>query len=150
MADLLAHQTAHHPPYARWAHIVLRVVTGLLFMQHGAQKLLGLFGGFMGTAGATAPVGSMMWVAGVIELVGGLLIAIGLFTRIAAFVMAGEMAYAYFTVHLPKSVWPIQNGGEAAVLFCFLFLYFLATGAGAGSLDYVRTRNRPRPVMTAA
>ena len=139
--------THTHPPYARWAHVLLRVITGLLFMQHGLQKIVGMFGGMGGSGGMTAPMWSLPWFAGVLELVGGLLIVIGLLTRPTAFVLCGEMAVAYFMVHFPQGFWPIENKGEMAVLYCFVFLYFSTTGAGAVSLDYILSRNRPRPVM---
>ena len=87
---------------------------------------------------------SLMGLAGIIELVGGLLIAIGLFTSIAAFIAAGQMAVAYFMAHAPKGAWPIQNQGELAVVLCFLFLYFAAQGSGIWSADAAR-RRRPYP-----
>jgi putative oxidoreductase len=114
---------------APYLYILLRIIAGLLFACHGAQKLLGVFGGFGGQAGATAPLGSLMEVAGVIELVGGLLIAFGVLTRYVAFIASGEMAAAYFRQHFPRGFWPIQNDGELAVLYCFLFLFIAATGA---------------------
>ena len=108
----------------------LRIVTGLLFMQHGAQKLFGVLG-----AQTTFEPVSLMWVAGVLEFWGGLLIVLGLFTRPVAFVLAGQMAVAYFMAHLPQGFWPIQNGGELAALFCFVYLFLAANGGGAFSLD---------------
>ena len=106
------------------AYVLLRVFAGLLFAQHGAQKLFGVLGG-------TQQLGNpLMLAAGVIELVGGLLIAIGLFASIAAFVASGQMAYAYFSVHAPQGFWPILNKGELAALFCFVFLYIAARGSG--------------------
>lgn len=110
--------------FAPQLYALLRVVAGVLFAVHGAQKLLGLFGG------QQVPLMSTFGLAGVIELVGGLMIAAGFFTSIAAFVASGEMAYAYFTAHAPKAAVPIQNGGELAVLYCFLFLYISARGTG--------------------
>ena len=124
---------------------LLRVVAGLMFMQHGAQKLLGAFGG-MGGSGATAQFPSQMWIAGVLELVGGLLIALGLFTHVVAFLLAGQMAVAYFQAHAPNGFWPIQNQGELAALYCFVFLYFSARGGGRYSVDAAIARNRGRPV----
>ena len=106
-----------------------RVMFGLLFALHGAQKLLGALGG------KVAPLGSQLWMSGVIELVGGILIAIGLLAGVAAIVASGEMAYAYFTAHLPRNIWPILNGGELAVLYCFAFLYIASRGAGPYSID---------------
>ena len=111
------------PTYA-----LLRIVAGLLFAFHGAQKF-----GFLG--GQMAPMFTQVWFAGVIELVGGVLIAIGLLTSVAAFIASGEMAVAYFQAHAPKGTWPGQNGGELAVLYCFLFLYIAARGAGRYSVD---------------
>ena len=114
---------------------VLRIVAGLLFMMHGTMKLLAYPAPFpMHLSPFT-----MLWFAGVIELVGGALVLVGLFTSIAAFVMAGEMAFAYFIGHFPKAFWPVQNGGDAAVLYCFVFLYLAAAGAGPWSVD--RWRN---------
>ena len=109
--------------YEPFLYAVLRIVAGLLFACHGAQKLLGWFGGQQ----ATAP---LMIAAGAIELVGGLLIALGLFTGIAAFIASGEMAVAYFKSHAPSGPVPLQNHGELAVLYCFLFLYMAARGGG--------------------
>jgi putative oxidoreductase len=114
---------------------LLRVVAGLLFMQHGAQKLLGMFGGVDGQ-GATPPLMSQFGLAGVLELVGGALIVLGLFTRIVAFLLSGQMAVAYFMVHAPRGPIPVLNEGELAALYCFVFLYFSARGAGRYSLDH--------------
>jgi putative oxidoreductase len=125
--------------YAPQVYAVFRIVVGFLFMFHGAQKILGLFGGM---GGGTAPMMSMPWIAGVIELVGGILVMIGLLTRIAAFICSGEMAAAYFMVHQPQGLWPIQNQGELAALYCFAFLYIAARGAGIWSADGAMGRRR--------
>ena len=112
-----------------YVYSLLRFVAGFLFMFHGLQKLLGMFGGTqMGLA-------SLPGVAGLIELVGGALVAIGLFTAPVAFVCSGEMAVAYFMVHHPKGMWPVQNAGELAALYCFVFLYIAVRGGGSISLD---------------
>ena len=116
-------------------HAVLRIGTGMLFMQHGAQKLFGVLGGFGGTPGATAPLASMMGLAGVLEFFGGLLIVIGLFTRPVAFVLAGQMAAAYFMAHFAQNFFPLLNGGEPALLFMLVFLFLMANGAGPASAD---------------
>jgi len=116
---------------------LLRIVAGLAFMQHGAQKLFGWLGG-MGGDGSSAQLVSQMGLAGMIEFFGGLLIALGLFTRVTAFIASGEMAFAYFLAHLPQGFWPILNRGELAVLYCFIFLYFAANGPGRFSVDGAR------------
>jgi putative oxidoreductase len=126
-------------------YTLLRIVCGLLFACHGAQKLLGWFGGFGGQPGARAPLGSLMGFAGAVELIGGLLIAIGLLTVPAAFLASGEMAVAYFKAHAPEGPWPILNHGELAVVYAFLFLYIAARGAGPWSADaYARRTHLPR------
>src|SRR3954463_13978256 len=95
-------------------YALMRIVVGLLFACHGAQKLFGVLGG------PQFPIASQFGLAGVIELAGGLMIAVGFMTGFAAFVACGEMAYAYFTAHAPKGPWPIRNAGELAVLYCFV------------------------------
>ena len=115
--------------YSEPIFLVLRVVAGLIFAMHGAQKLFGAFGGQVMTA---VP---LMLAAGIIEFAGGLMIALGLFGDFAAFIASGEMAYAYYTAHFPKGNVPIQNGGELAVLYCFVFLYIAARGVGALGVD---------------
>lgn len=115
--------------HAERAYALLRIVAGLLFACHGAQKLFGALGG---TAMTSNP---MMLVGGIIEFGGGLLIAIGLFTSWAAFLASGEMAVAYFMVHAKGGFWPIINKGELAVAYCFLFLYIAARGSGPYSVD---------------
>ena len=122
----------------------LRVVSALMLAQHGVQKLLGEFGGYRGTPGATADLLSRSGVAGVLEIVGGLLLAIGLFTRPVAFVLSGLMAFAYFLVHAPKGFWPIMNGGELPALYCFVFLLIAAAGPGLASVDGLLGRRRRR------
>ena len=109
---------------------LLRIVTGVLFMQHGMQKLFGWFGGFAGTPGTTAPLFSLMGVAGLLEVVGGLALVVGAFTQVVAFVLSGMMAVAYFMAHAPRGFWPIQNDGELAALYAFVFLYLAAAGGG--------------------
>ncbi len=123
----------------RWGAItfaILRIVAGLLFAYHGAQKF-----GLLGDPPMTGK--PLMLVAAIIELVGGLLIAVGLFVRPVAFIASGEMAVAYFMAHAPSSPWPAVNKGEPAVLFCFLFLHFAAHGAGIWSVDGMRAGARP-------
>ena len=119
--------------YSDYVYAILRIVVGLLFACHGAQKLFGLLGG-AGGQGGTVPLQSLMGLAGVIELVGGVLVMAGLFTEYAAFVASGQMAVAYFMAHALKAFWPIQNRGELAVLYCFVFLYIAAKGSGVWSL----------------
>jgi putative oxidoreductase len=119
-------------PYRPYIFAALRVVAGLLFAQHGAQKLFGVIGG------TAVELTSQRGLAGVIEFVGGLLIALGLFTSPVAFIASGEMAVAYFQSHMSRGFWPIQNGGEPAVFYCFVFLYFAAAGSGRLSVDSLR------------
>jgi putative oxidoreductase len=121
--------------YAPQVYALFRIVVGFLFIFHGLQKVLGMFGGMQG---ATAPPMSIPWIAGVIELVGGGLVMVGLLTRVVAFICSGEMAAAYFMAHQPRGGWPIQNQGELAVLYCFAFLYIAARGAGIWSVDATR------------
>jgi putative oxidoreductase len=132
-------------------HSLLRVVTGALFMQHGMQKLFGLLMSPDQPWNGPPAVFSQFWIAGVLEVFGGALIVLGLFTRPVAFLLAGEMAVAYFQVHFPRSFWPILNGGEPVVLFCFTYLYFVATGAGPYSLDaLLRARRRTAHAMASS
>jgi putative oxidoreductase len=119
-----------------YAYAAMRFVAGFLFLFHGLQKLFGMYGGTQ--MGLTTLPG----VAGVIELVGGTLVAIGLFTTPVAFICSGEMAVAYFMAHQPKGLWPIQNQGELAALYCFVFLYIAARGAGPASLDRLMRRKK--------
>ena len=123
-------------------HSLLRVVTGALFMQHGVQKLFGLLADPSRPWTGPPPEFSQMWFAGVLETFGGLLIVLGLFTRPVAFILAGEMAVAYFQAHAPRGFWPLRNGGEPTVLYSFVFLYLFATGAGPFSLDAILRRRR--------
>src|SRR5512138_1777493 len=119
--------------YSNFFYALMRIVTGALFACHGAQKLFGVLGGQKQEA-------TLMVAAGVIEFVGGIMIAVGLLTSYAAFVASGEMAYAYFKQHAPGGFWPIVNRGELAVLYCFVFLFIASRDAGPFSLD---RRRRP-------
>lgn len=117
-------------------HAALRIMTGLLFLSHGMTKIIHWPATDYFPAGqALSP---LMLVAGILELVGGVLIVLGLFTRLTAFILAGMMAVAYFMAHSSSSFFPIQNGGEAAILYCFVFLYLAAAGAGPYSIDASR------------
>jgi len=124
--------------YATWSPRLLgllRIILGFLYIQHGTAKLFGMphvamFDGLQ--------LFSLMGAAGVLELVGGALLLLGLFTRPVAFILSGQMAVAYFLMHAPSAFLPILNGGEMAVMYCFTFLYFAAAGAGAYSLDGLR------------
>jgi putative oxidoreductase len=117
---------------------LLRIVAALLFLEHGTMKIFHFPAPQM-----PGPLPTLLMVAAIIELVAGVLIALGLFTRLAAFIASGEMAVAYFMGHFPKSPWPGVNQGDAAILFCFVFLYLAAAGGGAWSVDNARTRNEP-------
>ncbi len=122
--------------------LLLRVVAGLIFMQAGGTKILDWFGGIPAAYGGHPKLMSQIWIGGMLELVGGLFMIAGLFTRVVAFILSGEMAVAYFQFHQPQGTWPAQNHGEAAVLFCFIFLFFAAYGAGPWSLDALWRRHR--------
>ena len=117
---------------------LLRIIAGYTFSLHGAQK----FGALGGLGGHAAPALTMLWFAGVLEIVGGPLIILGLFTRPVAFVLCGEMAVAYFMVHIHLGPWlfPLLNNGEITVLYCFIFLYLMVAGPGAFSLDGMMRR----------
>lgn len=118
---------------------LLRIMTALLFMQHGLMKLFAFPGP---QPGVPSPLPTVLVVAAWMEVVGGALVALGLFTRPVAFLLSGEMAAAYFMAHFPKSVYPALNGGDAAVLFCFVFLYLAFAGGGEWSVD-AQVRKRP-------
>ena len=113
----------------------LRIAAAFTFIAHGTQKLFGF-----PAPGPPFKLMSMLGAAGIIEAVGGLLMLLGLFSRPVAFVLAGEMAVAYFMQHAPRGTWPLVNGGELAVLYCFLWLYFCAAGPGPWSVDRMRGR----------
>ena len=115
---------------------VLRIMTGLLFLEHGTAKFLG----FPHMEKVPEAL-SMAGIGGMLELVGGVLIVLGLFTRPVVFLLSGEMAVAYFTAHAPRASFPLLNGGDAAVLFCFVFLYLFFAGAGPWSVDALMKRN---------
>src|SRR5207245_4081521 len=123
-----------------WApHVlsVLRIVVGLLFVQHGLVKLLA----FPMPSPNPPAIFSLIWLTGAIEIVGGAMLALGLFTRLVAFIVAGEMAFAYFLGHSPRSIYPIQNGGNLAILYCFVFFYLVFSGPGPWWLDARRSAN---------
>ena len=121
---------------------LLRIITGFLFMPHGAQKLFGMFGGFKGQPGATAPLFSLMGLAGLLEFFGSLAIFLGFFTRPVAFILSGLMAVAYFMAHSPKGFWPLLNRGELAALYSFVFLFLAAAGGGELSIDGILRRKK--------
>ncbi len=125
-------------PYLR---AVLRIMAALLFLEHGLVKLIGFP---PGAAPGPQPLASLFGIAGLIETVGGVLLALGLFTRPVAFLLAGEMAIGYFMVHAPLGFFPALNAGDAAILFCFIFLYLAVAGPGAWSLDEVRAGGAAR------
>jgi len=126
---------------ASWApHLlsVMRAIVGFLFLQHGGQKL---FGFPVAMPGPPLELFSLIGLAGVLELGGGLLLLVGLFTRWTAFILSGQMAVAYFMVHAGKGFWPAANQGELAVFYCFVFLYLAAAGGGPWSLDRLRKKS---------
>jgi putative oxidoreductase len=115
---------------------ILRIVAGLLFFEHGTSKLLGF-----PPSEHSPEFLSLSWIAGALELVGGALLIVGLFTRPVAFIVSGEMAFAYWMAHAPQSPFPLLNRGDAAILYCFVFLYLAFAGGGPWSLDALRRRN---------
>ncbi len=126
----------------RVSFFLLRVVAGFLYFQAGSMILLGWFGGMPGKPSAAPSLLSEMGFGGLLEFAGGLAIMLGLFTRPVAFILSGEMAVAYWQFHAPNGIWPIQNQGVPAVLFCFIFLLLAAHGGGAWSLDAWLRRGR--------
>jgi putative oxidoreductase len=119
-------------------HALLRIMSGLVFICPGGMKLFGWFGGMPGGMKLTP----LLWVAGIIEVVGGAMIVLGLFTRAVSFIASGEMAVAYFMGHFPNGFFPIQNHGEGAVLLCFIFLFLWGNGAGPWSVDAAMAKRR--------
>ena len=123
--------------YSDFLYALMRIVAGVLYACHGAQKLFGVFGGQKQDV-------PLMIAAGVSEFVGGVLIAVGFLTSIVAFICSGQMAAAYFMAHAPKGAWPIVNGGELAVLYCFVFLYIASRGSGILSIDALMGKAKRR------
>ena len=123
--------------YAPQMLAILRIVTALIFIAHGTQKL---FGFPAPPASGLPAMFTLLWFGAILELVGGLLILVGFLTRPVAFILAGEMAVAYWMFHAPSNFYPALNGGDAAILFCFVFLYLAARGAGPFSIDNSRNR----------
>ena len=128
------------------ALLLLRLVAGFLFFQAGAMKVFGWYGG---VPGGSPPLLSQVGIGGLLEVIGGVAIAVGLGVRPIAFILSGEMAVAYWQFHAPRGTWPIQNMGQPAVLFCFLFLFLAANGAGAFSIDALLARRRAPKKSTA-
>jgi putative oxidoreductase len=121
---------------------VVRIVAAFVFMQFGSAKLVAIPAAIM-PGGGTAPLTSLPGFAGSLELVGGALLLLGLFTRPVAFLLSGEMAFAYFMGHAPQGFWPVLNQGSPAILFCFIWLYISSAGPGPWSLDALRGRHEP-------
>jgi putative oxidoreductase len=134
-------------PYEAHTFALLRIVAGLMFLCHGSQKLFGW--PIPVPAGIEIPP-FVLYVAGPVELIGGFLVAIGLFTRLAAFIASGQMAFAYWMAHGTRALFPIENQGELAVLYCFVFLYIAAHGAGIWSVDASRARELTAGMPVAA
>jgi putative oxidoreductase len=137
--DLVARWSA----WAPYLLSALRIVAAFLFVQFGTAKLL-VWPGPIEPGGGAVPLASLAGVAGLLELVGGALLLVGLYTRPVAFLLSGEMAFAYFIGHAPRGFWPVLNQGHPAILFCFVWLYLSAAGAGPWSLDAARGRAAPR------
>lgn len=123
--------------YAPHKRSILRIVAALIFMAHGTQKILGF-----PESQFSPPPFSLIWTAGMLELIGGALLVLGLFSRPVAFILSGQMAFAYWMAHAPNSPFPVLNGGDAAILYCFVFLYIFFAGPGPISLDARIGRDR--------
>src|SRR5271154_314442 len=121
---------------------ILRIVIALLFLEHGLQK-------YFGFPSAGPPMRPLLYVQGVIEIVGGILLLGGVYTRVVAFILAGDMAVAYFIAHFPRSFFPAVNGGDAAVLYCFAFFYIVFAGGGPWSVDHTAFKTRPHVRLRA-
>jgi putative oxidoreductase len=134
--------TAYGNAWAPRVLSVVRIVAALIFLLHGTQKL---FGFPAPPASGLPPVMSIFWIGAIIELVGGLLLMGGLFTRPVAFILSGEMAVAYWMFHAPRNFYPTLNGGDAAILYCFIFLYFVFSGPGPWSIDAKLRRDGKLP-----
>ncbi len=126
-----------------------RIVVAFLYFSHGAQKILGWFGGF-GANHGTADLHTRFGAAGIIELCGGALLMLGLFTRPAAFIVSGEMAVTYFWMHAPRGFWPWVNRGEVVAIYAWVFLFYFVAGPGAFSIDGWLAKRRGRPAARAA
>jgi len=122
----------------------MRIMVGLLFMEHGLGKLFGF-----PHVPSQPGMFQLLWFAGILECFGGLLIALGLFTRVSAFILSGEMAIAYFMAHAPRNFFPVLNGGDAAILYSFVFFYFFVAGGGAWSLDRLRSNDAAGRYVTS-
>lgn len=152
MAITVQRDALDDTPVVRWSRIpdigltLLRVVAGLMLVQHGVQKHFGLLKPPDMPFRGAPELFSQMWIAGALEIGGGLLLALGALTRPVAFVLAGLMASAYFIAHAPRGFWPILNNGELAALYCFVFLAFAAVGGGPYSLDGILRRSRGKAV----
>lgn len=136
MSDSVTRARTTADQYAPIALSVLRIVTALIFLLHGTQKHLN----FPVRPGAAPPMFSQLWFGGLLEIAGGVLLLLGLFTRPVAFVLSGMMAVAYWQFHFPRNVFPTLNGGDAAILYCFVFLYLALAGGGAWALDRAQRR----------
>ena len=123
---------------------VLRIIAAFVFMQFGSAKLVAIPAAIM-PGGGTAPLASLPGIAGSLELVGGAFLLLGLFTRPVAFLVSGEMAFAYFMGHAPQGFWPVLNQGSPAILFCYIWLYISSAGPGPWSLDALRRRKTHEP-----
>ncbi len=144
MGSIMVRVTAKWQVWSPRLQSLLRIVVALLFMQVGAMKLFAFPTGIP-PSGGTVKLISELGLAGILEAFGGLLLLLGLFTRPVAFILAGEMAVAYFQFHFPRGFWPVMNGGQLALLYCFTWLYFSAAGPGPWSIDALHAKKRRQP-----